>query len=62
MKQNLAEKVLFEGEADEYALIIKDYPICHNDCMEILKAAALLKGSGFSNKLILDRLLNRVRR
>ncbi|MFD0587693.1 hypothetical protein ACFQZE_06735 [Paenibacillus sp. GCM10027627] len=35
-----ASKVLFEGEADEYAQIINAYPICHDDCMQILRVIA----------------------
>lgn len=56
MNKGLAEKVLFEGEADNYAAIINDYAISHNDCMEILKVVARLKNVGYSNDLIIARL------
>jgi hypothetical protein len=56
MNKGLAEKVLFEGEADVYASIINDYPISHDDCIEILKVVAKLKSLGYSNKLIINRL------
>ncbi|MNH75634.1 hypothetical protein D3C73_278830 [compost metagenome] len=52
-----ANEVLFEGEADEYAGIIAYYPICHDDCMEILRHAARLKSVGFSNKKIIERMI-----
>lgn len=56
MSKGLAEEVLFKGEADEYASIINDNPISHDDCIEILKVVAKLKSMGYSNNLIIDRL------
>lgn len=56
MSKGLAEKVLFEGEADAYASIINDYPVGHDDCIEILKVVAKLKSHGYSNELIIRRL------
>ncbi|QRV11391.1 hypothetical protein JR311_20430 (plasmid) [Bacillus velezensis] len=56
MSKSLAEKILFEGEADEYASIIENNQISHDDCIEILKAVAKLKGTGLSNKILIDRL------
>lgn len=56
MNEGLAEKVLFDGEADEYASIINDYPISHNDCITILKVAAKLKRLGYSNDLLIERM------
>lgn len=54
-----AKDVLLEGEADEYAQIINAYPICHRDCVEILRWAARLKGDGLSNEIIINRLMRR---
>jgi hypothetical protein len=59
MNKDMAEKVLFEGEADEYAAIIKDYPISHDDCIKILKLASKLKSVGYSTEMIMDRLIRR---
>lgn len=59
MENGFAKKVLFEGEADEYASIINDNPISHDDCIKILKAVAKLKRLGYSNKLIIDRLTSK---
>jgi hypothetical protein len=59
MNEGLAEKVLFKGEDDEYASIINDYPICHDDCIDILKVAARLKSIGYSNELIISRMERR---
>lgn len=56
MNEGLAEKVLFEGEADEYASIINYFPISHDDCITILKVAAKLKSVGFSNEFIIQRM------
>jgi hypothetical protein len=56
MKEGLTEKVLFKGEADEYASIINDNPISHDDCISILKVAVKLKSIGCSNELIINRL------
>lgn len=56
MIKGLADKVLFEGEADEFAEIINLNAICHDDCMEILKVVASLKNEGKSNKNIIDTL------
>lgn len=56
VNEGLAKKVLFEGEADEYAAIINDYPISHDDCLEILKVVAKLKSVGYSNELIIERM------
>ncbi|MBX4152225.1 hypothetical protein [Paenibacillus lautus] len=52
-----ASKVLFDGEADEYAGILAHYPICHDDCIEILRHVARLKSVGFSNEKIIERML-----
>lgn len=57
MIKGLADKVLFEGEADEYAEIIDLNVICHDDCMEILRVVASLKNKGKSNKIIIDKLM-----
>lgn len=54
-----AKDILFEGEADEYAQIINAYPICHQDCVEILRWVARLKGDGLSNEMIINRLMGR---
>lgn len=54
-----ANKVLFEGEADEYAGIIAHYPICHDDCMDILRVAAKLKSVGLSNQKIIERMMSK---
>jgi hypothetical protein len=52
-----AKEVLFEGQADEYAQIIASYPICHEDCIEILKVVALIKNNrGCSNEQITNKL------
>jgi hypothetical protein len=59
MNNGLANKVLFEGEIDEYASIINDYPISHDDCIKILKLAAKLKNVGYSTEMIMDRLIRR---
>lgn len=56
MKEGLAKQVLFEGEYDEYASIIDNHPICHDDCIEILKVVAKMKTMGLSNELIISRL------
>ncbi|MCY7911204.1 hypothetical protein MOB65_20320 [Bacillus inaquosorum] len=56
MSKSLAEKILFEGQAAEYASIIENNTISHEDCIEILKVVAKLKGLGYSNKLLIDRL------
>ncbi|MFS0643738.1 hypothetical protein [Siminovitchia sp. 179-K 8D1 HS] len=53
----LASKVLFEGQADEYAEIINHNAICHEDCVEVLKAVAKLKNTGHSNESIINKLL-----
>lgn len=52
----IANKVLFEGESDEYAAIINDYPISHDECIKILKVAARLKSVGYSSEMIIDKL------
>lgn len=54
-----AMDVLFEGEADEYADILAHYPICHDDCIDILKVAAKLKSIGFSNQKIIERMMQK---
>lgn len=54
-----ATSILFEGEADEYASVINDYPISHKDCLEILKAAAVLKGKGISTEVLIDRMIRK---
>lgn len=60
LNKGLSEKVLFDGEADDYAAIINDYPICHDDCVKILKTAARLKSVGYSNEQIIERMTHRL--
>lgn len=54
-----AEEVLFEGQADEYAQMIASYPMCHEDCIEILRVVAKFKSDGISNETIINRLLGK---
>lgn len=57
MSKSLAGKILFEGQAAEYASMIENNSISHDDCIEILKVVVKLKGLGCSNKLLIDRLI-----
>lgn len=51
-----AKDVLFKNQDDEYAQIIASYPICHEDCIEILKVAALLKDRGLDTITITAKM------
>ncbi|MGM1044801.1 MAG: hypothetical protein ACQEXX_01505 [Bacillota bacterium] len=48
---------LLDSEIKEYVDILTHYPICHDDCIEILKFAARLKSIGFSNQKIIERMM-----
>ncbi|TVX93034.1 hypothetical protein [Paenibacillus agilis] len=60
--EGLADMVLSEGQADEYARLLNDYPICHDDAIAILKAVAVVMSQRGFNGTQMAALISEMQR